>query len=118
MPNRQAIEQEIRSILIRHLPVGLEGIGIAQTQAVVRMLDRHSAGRSAVDSDQRKGMVLLAATAQAHASSATFTPDNEGHCGMCRSEDSSSPVWPCSVWTSAELLGLVSPDDHCFRFAG
>lgn len=119
MPNRQAIEREIQSILIRHLPVGLEGVGMAQTQALIQMLERRSAGRSSVDEDQRKGLVLLTMTAQTHAATATFTPDGEGSCGVCHLPGDGMPeAWPCSVWTSAELLGLVKAEDYRTQAVG
>lgn len=109
--NEDITEREIRSILIRHLPIGLEGVGIAQSGAVLQALRRRHGTRSrpVLDEDRRQGMRLLGETAEAHRASLlpSTTSASKRYCGLCVTPEGGREAWPCPVWTSAELLGVV-----------
>lgn len=102
-------ERELRHLLIRHLPVGLEGIGVAQANAVLNLVQRREQHRARpiVSPTQREGMRLLKKAAEAHASAATIGLDGETVCTVCRGEDGEVAVWPCPVFSAAELMGVI-----------
>lgn len=114
MPNRNAsaiLELELRRVLIRHLPIGLEGVGVAQTEAVLELLRRkenHRPRQVATDKE-RDGLRTLRQAAAAHAESVSIDNDGASVCGTCHDPQGQNEAWPCPVWASAELLGLVDP---------
>lgn len=105
---QSSIEREIRATLIRHLPIGLEGVGAAQTRAILDVLRRRTVHpyRTLVDTDARSGMRLLRAAALRHRDSVLRHPDGARTCGICREGDRLA-AWPCPVWSAAVLLRLV-----------
>lgn len=101
-----AFERELRSILIRHLPVGLEGIGTAQAAAVVNLLKR-TRDRTPVDPDTRTGLRLLKDAADTHAASVRITETGAVVCGLCRTPSGDSQPWPCQVRLAGQYLKVT-----------
>lgn len=104
-------ERELQQVLIRHLPVGFEGIGVAQAVAVLNLVKRREnhRPRPAVEAGHREGLRLLKQVAHTHAASATVASGGVTVCGICRTDQDTPQSWPCPVWVSAELLAVVEP---------
>lgn len=102
------IEQELLSVLTRHLPVGMEGIAAAQADATFDLLHRRMAHRYRVfvDENARGGMQALRQTANEHRDSTTTGLAGRA-CGRCRGSSGDPEPWPCPVWRVAVLLGVA-----------
>lgn len=96
-PIHPSVHHELVITLVRHLPLGLEGVGMAQAQAVVRLLSATAAFDQPVPR-HGEGLALLSGLAGEHV---PFEPGwrRRTHlCGSCREP------WPCRMRRAAGLL--------------
>jgi hypothetical protein len=107
--NFEALDGELKNTLIRHLPLGLEGVGVAQAAAVTALLNRRCGpvlGDAAMSHIQ--GARMLGEQARLHRDSVKRNRAGKQVCHRCGGAP--KPVlWPCPIWEAACLLDAVDP---------
>jgi hypothetical protein len=107
-----ALSRELETVLIAHLPIGMEGVGSAQASSVQDVLHRHGQRpqvRDEVGEPQRQGLRMLRDLAMTHKDSAVIALDGQEVCLMCVDNERAdgAVVWPCPVWVVAQHMGVA-----------